>query len=501
MRHPTNQHLLLLTLGLLLVAPPTALAQSNYSDELYPHRRGHRVIFSIEAAENATVYLIGDFNDWDRYATPMRYDGAHVWEARTRLQEGSYEYKFIVNGRHLLDPSNPDEVTRRDGTVNSRIRVLSSGRVSTSRRWNSPNKRVPERVHFSSRGHTNLSLGADFSFQRVDGSTFWLRGVYSGSYDYTPKIRTQIGYGWESERWHIKASFEQPLLPGKFLVAGVNYIDGTGYENQAGVGWQENTLAALLFKHDFRDYYDIVGIEPFGRIQFSGNNRLTVSFAKETYKDLTTQTQWSIFDAGRDNFRPNPHLYLLNDPEGHGGVGDLEAVRIELEHDSRRARRVGTIGTYLRGFVEYGEGDFSYARWMADGRAYMRLGPPLHLAVRVQAAGRFGNEAIPSQKLYYIGGLGTVRGHEFRSVVGDHALLANAEYTLLFSDFDWGLLFFYDVGTAWNSTRQQLQEMIPLQSIGFGLKTSDNDFEVHFAKPIGKLEGDIVTSIRLQRTF
>ena len=131
----------------------------------------------------------------------------------------------------------------------------------------------------------------------------------------------------------------------------------------------------------------------------------------------------------------------------------------------------------------------------------MRLGPPVHLAIRATAAGRFGNEAIPSQKLYYIGGLGTVRGHEFRSVMGDHALLANAEYTLLFGDFDWGVMAFYDIGTAWNSTQQQLQEMVPLQSVGFGLKTSDNDFEVHFAKPIAPVEGDIVTTVRLQRTF
>jgi hypothetical protein len=492
----------ILILATLLLLPMESWAQAISSDELYPHRRGRRVIFRIEAPEKAEVFIIGDFNDWDRYATPMRYVGDDVWEARTRLQEGDYEYKFIVDGRQVLDPSNPDEVTHRDGTVHSRIRVLADGRVSTSRRWNERDRRVPRRVRMpTGGGRADLDIGGDFSFQRVDGSTFWLRAEYTTSWDYTPEVHAQVGYGWESERWHFKGSVEQPLLPQRFLVAGLRYIDGTGYENQAGIGWGENTLAALLFKHDFRDYYDIVGIEPFGRIEFPGSNSVTVSYAHERYRSLTSQTQWSIFQAGRDSFRPNPQLYLLNDPDGTGGEGTLEAVRVEVEHDSRRARRVGTIGTYVRGFVEFGNGDFSYSRWMTDGRAYMRLGPPVHFALRAAAAGRFGDESIPSQKLFYIGGLGTVRGHEFRSVMGDHALLANAEYTLLFSDFDWGLLAFYDIGTAWNSTRQQLQDMVPLQSVGFGLKTSDNDFEVHFAKPLGPEEGDIVTSVRLQRTF
>jgi hypothetical protein len=157
MRHMKQLHRLLLPLlGLLVVTPLPVLAQSNSSDELYPHRRGRRVVFRIEAAENASVYLIGDFNDWDRYATPMSYEGDDIWETRTRLQAGSYEYKFIVDGRHMLDPSNPDEVTRRDGTANSRIRVLTSGQVSTSRRWNNPDRRVPERAHFPSHGRTGL---------------------------------------------------------------------------------------------------------------------------------------------------------------------------------------------------------------------------------------------------------------------------------------------------------------------------------------------------------
>ena len=72
---------------------------------------------------------------------------------------------------------------------------------------------------------------------------------------------------------------------------------------------------------------------------------------------------------------------------------------------------------------------------------------------------------------------------------------------MLFGDFDLGALAFYDVGTAWNSTTGTLDEATLLQSVGFGLKTADNDFQIHFAKPIGQVEGGLETTVRLQRTF
>jgi outer membrane translocation and assembly module TamA len=362
-------------------------------------------------------------------------------------------------------------------------------------------ERLPAQVTIEPRPDSRLTLGGDYSYQRVDGSAFWLTARYTSSLAWVPELSTRFGYGYESKHWTIETDFAQPLLPSRTLAAGVYYLDGTGYENQSGIGWRENTLAALLFKHDFNDYYDIQAIEPYVRVRLPGGSTLRVSYAVEDYDSLVTQTDWSLFEVGRERFRPNPPLFLLNDPAGLGGSGRLRATRVELVHDSRRARQVGTVGSFVRGFLEIGDGDFSYARWVADSRAYMRLGPPVHMAARFAAGGRFGNDAIPSQKLFYVGGLGTVRGHEFRSLYGDYALVGGAEYTLLFRDLKYGALLFYDVGTAWNSTQQALGDATLLQSLGFGLKTADNDFQIHFAKPVGGVEGDLETMVRLQRTF
>jgi hypothetical protein len=461
------------------------------------------VIFSLQAPAAMQVFLVGDFNDWQSNATPLESMGDDLWEVGLRLPEGTYEYKFLVDGRARLDPSNPEEITAADGSIRSRVRVLDDGRVAHYGRWQPRRERLPTRVTFEPHDHTRLTFGGDFSYQRVDGSVLWLTAKYRTSYAYVPNLDVRFGYGWVSERGTVEVDFLQPLVASKALGVGALYTHGTAYENQSGIGWRENTLAALLFRHDFNDYYKIEAIEPYLRVRLPGYVTLRASYAFEEYGSLNTQTDWSFFTAGLDRFRENPELFLLNDPEASGD-GVLHAARLDIVHDSRRARHVGTVGSYLRGFLEVGDGDYSYARWVADGRAYLRLGPPVHLAARFAMAGRFGNEMIPSQKLFYLGGLGTVRGHSFRAYSGDHAMLGSLEYTLLFWKQNYGALFFYDAGTAWKSTEpyeEGLGNTPFLQSLGVGLKTADDDFQILFAKPVGEVTGNWETTVRLERTF
>jgi len=44
------------------------------------------------------VMLVGDFNDWNTQATPMR-QGEQYWEARLILRAGeSYSYAYLIDG-------------------------------------------------------------------------------------------------------------------------------------------------------------------------------------------------------------------------------------------------------------------------------------------------------------------------------------------------------------------------------------------------------------------
>jgi hypothetical protein len=504
MHRPTGS-LATLALGLaiawLLPAAVRAAAAPDYddADALFPHRRDGRIVFSVEAPPEADVHLIGEFNGWDGLATPMQHVGAGIWEAALPLEPGEYQYKFVIDGRKVLDPSNPDEVSVADGSIASRIEVLVSGRVSERRHWHRRARRQRD-WSFSPLDGQHFKVSGDLTFNRVDGTTVWIKPSFRSTYDFTPEVAASFGYGWESERVNIEADFAQPIVPSRALFVGLHFIDGTDFENQAEVGRGENTLAALLFKHDFNDYYEVLGLEPYVRLHLP-RATLRLAYASEDYNSLTAQTQWSFFKANRDRFRPNPHLYLLGDPQGRGGEGRLDAGRAELVVDTRRARHLGTVGFFGRGFVEYGQGDFDYARWLADGRTYLRLGRPVHVAARLRGGARFDGVRIPSQKLFYVGGLGTVRGHEFRSQIGDRELLGNLEYTFMVDELDGGVLLFYDAGTAWSSLDQRLADSTILQAVGFGFRSWDDDFQINFAKPVGAVRGGIETTVRLNRTF
>ena len=69
------------------------------------------------------VYLAGDFNDWDpedRRMVKVR-DGS--FRANLELEPGTYQYKFVVDGEWMPDPSAREQVPNEHGTTNSVIRV------------------------------------------------------------------------------------------------------------------------------------------------------------------------------------------------------------------------------------------------------------------------------------------------------------------------------------------------------------------------------------------
>ena len=81
--------------------------------------------FTFRSAEPVSeVFLIGQFNDWSRSATPLTDpDGHGVWETTVPLEPGRYEYKFTADGTEVLDPDNPTSVPNGLGGMNNVLTV------------------------------------------------------------------------------------------------------------------------------------------------------------------------------------------------------------------------------------------------------------------------------------------------------------------------------------------------------------------------------------------
>ena len=77
--------------------------------QIYPDQTGYsaknsfRLInFYCAAPRAQSVALVGDFNHW--HPLPMQRSGDGWWLARVELCHGHHQYRFLVDGKPMLDP-------------------------------------------------------------------------------------------------------------------------------------------------------------------------------------------------------------------------------------------------------------------------------------------------------------------------------------------------------------------------------------------------------------
>lgn len=74
--------------------------------------------FSLSAPQAQSVFLSGDFNQWDLSSHPLKRDKNGMWKISLNLNPGQYEYRFLVDGEWQNDPSCLDFVENLFGTSN-----------------------------------------------------------------------------------------------------------------------------------------------------------------------------------------------------------------------------------------------------------------------------------------------------------------------------------------------------------------------------------------------
>ena len=83
------------------------------------------VPFVLLAPQAGRVSIVGDFNDWDPAATPLRRAGEHAWWVVVQLRPGRYRYSFVVDGtRWVADPSAPRAADNDFGAESSVVTIL-----------------------------------------------------------------------------------------------------------------------------------------------------------------------------------------------------------------------------------------------------------------------------------------------------------------------------------------------------------------------------------------
>ncbi len=160
---------------------------------LGPRPTPNGVEFSIYAPYAESVYIAGDFNNWNTSQLPLKKDELGVWKRVIYLPPGRYEYKFIVDGEYVADPMNP---TTAGAYGNSVIWVKEDGSISLTP---PPSGNLPNNpnvfIHGDLRGFLNFNKndegGRLYSLQNtlydakldigsvIGGSNLWTRFRYN----------------------------------------------------------------------------------------------------------------------------------------------------------------------------------------------------------------------------------------------------------------------------------------------------------------------------------
>lgn len=74
-------------------------------------------LFKYENLNAGNVSLVGDFNNWNPYSTPMTNSGAGEFSASVRLKPGMHSYCFVVDDDWKADPNNLNQFSDRTGAI------------------------------------------------------------------------------------------------------------------------------------------------------------------------------------------------------------------------------------------------------------------------------------------------------------------------------------------------------------------------------------------------
>jgi hypothetical protein len=351
-----------------------------------------------------------------------------------------------------------------------------------------------------------------FAFNRVDAWTVGLDETFRPKRGWLPgfSIRMARAFGRttapdEHGEWLYDLRVEQPILPNRAATLELAQYRFTKDDEFGQIGHLENTIDALFFKYDWRDWFTTEGwsatLRGSWRLHWSGG----ASYIDRDDEAVVSPGQGaqSLFRREQD-WRENPPA----------DEGDLKAVRLFAAYDSRTQGTKPRRGMWHRIETETAGGslggDFAYIRYLADLRAYLAPAPSHYFKTRVMAGTTSEGDFLPFQRTFAVGGVGTLRATPFRQFRGRHLVLWNA-------DWAWevfrrssknaalktglSLVVWNDVGIAWDAPQWDLGHQKPAWNAGLGIGTTDETLRVYFGRDLRAEHAPVHVTVRIAQSY
>lgn len=342
----------------------------------------------------------------------------------------------------------------------------------------------------------------ELDYNRVDRLRISTHAEWHAPERMQPRLGARFGYTFDRKRTVYGIQIEQPVAPPGRVALGLSLVRRTDHSDLQQMDDFENALALLLFRKDFRDYFEREGFGAYLSWRVPDFSTISVHLRNDRYRSLPAEPGTRSWLNRGVPLRDNPAV----------DEGDLHGATLRLERLAHRTRRTRAGFYHWIELEKAGgslEGDFDYMRLLADGRSVLRLSPAATLSLR-GVLGSAVDGRLPRQKEFTVGGVDGLRAHGFGEFRGGQMALGQAEYSLSLwqlkrGGFEGGLqaLAFVDVGRAWTNGggRWDIGRQ-PLEADGgFGLATQDDGLRIYFARDLKDQDAPLVVSLRLQRPF
>ena len=316
------------------------------------------------------------------------------------------------------------------------------------------------------------------------------------------KIYGQAGYAFSLKKPRFEVGAE--IRPFPYLTDNYDFKLGASYRRNTTsndiwkVNWVENTIASILFEYDYMDYYQVDGYSFYAVQRLSPFVQFSLGYRSEDYSSLETTEEWSLFQAGNFRFNPPVAETRLN-----SFVAAVEGGQLYNMYSVPK-------GWAFRIDAEISEGlenDFNFQRYLGDVRVYVPMGYQSSLGLRLR--GGYVSDEAPIQKLFTLGGLGSIRAYPQNVFIGTEMLLGNVEYTIAsvapFDDIfdDIQLFGFADAGWVNGFAGNDFDWDDVYSSAGLGLSFADRSLRLELAWPLNDFgqDRDPTLWLRLTPTF
>ena len=347
--------------------------------------------------------------------------------------------------------------------------------------WETLSAGLPEAAH--------LTPLFKFRYNRVDGPALLLGAAVRSEREPRPLLYASAGYAFSREGFLYDVGFEAPIGdPARFRVGGAAFKN-TGSEDGWIVGETENTLFALFARTDYRDYYETQGWNAFAAWEPGRDFALRAGWSLEDVGSLETETSFSVF-GNKDHFRDNPSVgaFRMSAETFGARVGP---ATIPAEGGSNAEL------TYEHAPSPF-EGDVEYSRFRGAAHTKVKLSTRQEARARL-IGGTTVDGSLPDLKLWHLGGIGTLRGQEYKKFDGDQFLLANAEYYLLARKNVWAFGFL-DWGAAWFGQGEIDNQRFSLDG-GVGIRLGPGPCAITLARNLQASDAPFLVGVRLGGSF